>query len=127
MMDSVFTILFLIVLISLAETVAQVCFKSAVDRVQMPTRNLREMLALSWHLLFVLRIWIGMWTGLLILALWAIVLLHSELNFAFSLSSVHYIFIALASKFILKEPVNGKRWLGTILITIGITIVSLTH
>lgn len=125
--DSSLAILFLILLISLAETVSQTCFKSAVERVDMPTRNFREMLALSLRLLFVFRIWAGMWLGLATLGIWAIVLNHAELNFAFSLSSAHYIFIALSSKFILKEAVNGKRWLGTILIAIGITIVSYTH
>ena len=68
-----------------------------------------------------------MWLGLGVLGIWAVVLSNTELNFAFSLSSVHYIFIALSSKFILKERVEGKRWFGTVLITLGIAIVSFSR
>ena len=126
-LDSVVAILLLILLISLAETAAQTCFKSAVEKVDMPSETFGEMLALSMRLLFVFRVWVGMWLGLGVLGIWAVVLSHAELNFAFSLSSVHYIFIALSSKFILKERVEGKRWFGTVLITVGIAIVSFSR
>ena len=67
-----------------------------------------------------------MWLGLAILGLWIAVLGQADLNFAFSLSSIHYIFIALASKFILKENVSRSRWWATLMITVGIAIVSVS-
>jgi uncharacterized membrane protein len=39
---------------------------------------------------------------------------------------MHYIFIALASSLILKEKVEFKRWVGTILVVLGIILVTLT-
>jgi uncharacterized membrane protein len=39
---------------------------------------------------------------------------------------MHYIFIALASKLILKEGVGFKRWIGTILIVVGIILVTIS-
>lgn len=116
----------LVTLISLAETGAQVCFKTAVDKLNMPAHTLREMLLLSWRLLFFFRVWVGMWMGLAILGMWIAVLGMSDLNFAFSLSSIHYIFIALSAKFILKENVGRNRWLATLMITVGIAIVSVS-
>lgn len=116
----------LVTLISLAESAAQVCFKTAVDKLNMPAHTFREMLLLSWRLLFFFRVWVGMWMGLAILGMWITVLGMSDLNFAFSLSSIHYIFIALSAKFILKERVGRNRWLATLLITIGIAIVSVS-
>ena len=93
----------------------------------MPTATFKEMLMLSVRLLLIFRVWLGMWLGLAVFVLWSIVLSRAELNFAFCLSSAHYIFIALAGKFILKEKVGGKRWLGTLLIAVGIAIVSFTQ
>jgi len=39
---------------------------------------------------------------------------------------MHYVFIAFSSMLILKEKVGKKRWLGTLLIVIGIVLVSFT-
>ena len=119
-------VLLLITLICLAETVAQLCFKTAVERLDLPASNLRQMLMLSWRMLFYFRVWVGMWLGLAILAMWIAVLGMSDLNFAFSLSSIHYLFIALGAKFFLKEQVSAGRWWATLLIAVGIAIVSLT-
>jgi uncharacterized membrane protein len=116
----------MVALISLAETGAQLCFKTAVERLDMPASNFRQMLMLSWRLLFFVRVWIGMWLGLAILGLWIAVLKQSDLHFAFCLSSIHYIFIALGSKFVLKEHVSRNRWWATLMITIGIAIVSIS-
>ncbi len=116
----------MVTLISLAETGAQVCFKTAVEKLDLPANTLREMLMLSWRLLFFFRVWVGMWMGLAILGLWIAVLGMSDLNFAFCLSSIHYIFIALSSKFVLKENVGRNRWLATLMITVGIAIVSVS-
>jgi uncharacterized membrane protein len=54
------------------------------------------------------------------------VLSKADLNFAFSADSMHYIFIALASRFVLKEKLSSKRWLGTFCIITGIVLVSLS-
>ena len=124
--SSLALLLVLITLISLAETAAQVCFKSAIEKFSEPATTLREMLKLAWRLLFVFRVWVGFWLGLAALALWITVLSKADLNFAYSLSSIHYIFIALASQFILKEDVSRNRWGATLLITAGIVIVSFT-
>jgi drug/metabolite transporter (DMT)-like permease len=45
------------------------------------------------------------------------------LSFAFPLASLSYCGIALSSRFILKEPVSRRRWLGTALIALGVAMV----
>jgi drug/metabolite transporter (DMT)-like permease len=37
---------------------------------------------------------------------------------------MHYIFIAIASRSVLKERVGFKRWVGIIFIAIGIAVIS---
>jgi hypothetical protein len=120
------TVFVLVTLICLAETGAQLCFKTAVEKLDLPASTFKQMLWLSWRMLFYFRVWVGMWLGLAILGLWITVLGLSDLNFAFCLSSIHYVFIAIGSKFFLKEQVSAGRWWATGMITVGIAIVSLT-
>jgi uncharacterized membrane protein len=72
------------------------------------------------------KVWLGGLFALLSLCIWLFVLSKAELNFAFSVDSVHYIFIAFASRMILKEKVGFKRLAGTISIILGIILVSLS-
>jgi undecaprenyl phosphate-alpha-L-ara4N flippase subunit ArnE len=60
------------------------------------------------------------------LCIWLFVLSQVDLSFAFSADSMHYIFIAITSRFILKEKVCLKRWIGIVLIVVGIMVVSLS-
>lgn len=76
-------------------------------------------------LIVIPRIWIGFCFTVLSLCIWLFVLSKADLSFAFSADSMHYILIALVSKFILKEKVGSKRWLGTFLIITGIVLVSM--
>lgn len=48
------------------------------------------------------------------------------LNAAFPLTSLSYCGIALTGRFILKEPVSTRRWIGIALISIGAAIVGST-
>jgi uncharacterized membrane protein len=72
------------------------------------------------------RVWIGFLFSVLSLCIWLFVLSKADLNFAFSVDSMHYIFIAFASGLVLKEKVGFRRWAGTIFIIIGIILVTLS-
>jgi uncharacterized membrane protein len=72
------------------------------------------------------RLWLAGLFSLLSLCIWLFVLSKSDLNFAFSLDSMHYLFIAFASRLVLKEKVCFRRWLGTLLVVTGIVIVSIS-
>jgi uncharacterized membrane protein len=72
------------------------------------------------------RLWLGLAFSLVSLCVWLVVLSRADLNFAFSADSMRYIFIALASRFVLKEKMGTWRWLGTGLIVVGIVFVSIS-
>ncbi|MDP2941062.1 MAG: EamA family transporter, partial [Candidatus Omnitrophota bacterium] len=78
------------------------------------------------RLLRVRRVWLGSIFSLTSLCIWLYILSRADLNFAFSLGSMHYILIAFSSKIFLGEKVGLKRLSGTILIIIGIILVSLS-
>ncbi|MDD5477436.1 MAG: EamA family transporter [Candidatus Omnitrophica bacterium] len=127
MKANLFFILSLIALTSICDTISQIFLKSTINSLSFN---------FSWHLTRFVRfirnimltplVWVGLFFSTTSLCIWLFVLSKADLNFAFSADSMHYIFIALASKFILKEKVSWQRWLGILSIIIGIVFVSLS-
>ncbi len=120
-------ILFLIFLTSICDTINQLFLKSAINSLRVSlTANIVRILQFIIKLIRIPRVWIGFLFSILSLCIWLFVLSKADLNFAFSADSMHYIFIAFASRLVLKEKVEFRRWIGTIFIMIGIVLVSLS-
>jgi undecaprenyl phosphate-alpha-L-ara4N flippase subunit ArnE len=120
-------VFFLIVLTSLCDTINQLFLKSAINSLSLSSPvSVRKIIKFIIELIMVPRVWISFLFSLLSLCIWLFVLSKADLNFAFSIDSMHYIFIAFASRLVLKEKVGFKRWSGTIFIIIGIILVSLS-
>ncbi len=66
--------------------------------------------------------------GMLILAMLVrmAVLGVADLSFVLPLTAIGYVFAALLGRFFLHEEVSLERWLGTILIFVGVTVVGST-
>ena len=127
MKQSLIFILFLITLTSICDTINQLFLKSAINSLNISlTSNILKILRFILKLIMIPRVWIGFLFAVLSLCIWLFVLSKADLNFAFSADSMHYIFIALASRMVLKEKVGFKRWVGTALIIVGIILVSLS-
>jgi len=127
MREGLLIILFLIALTSVCDTINQLFLKSAVDSLSFsPSFNIIKIFKFIFQLLIKPRLWLGFVFSVISLCIWLLVLSKAELNFAFSADSMHYIFIALASRFILKEKITSLRWLGTGLIVAGIVLISLS-
>lgn len=119
--------LFMISLTSLCDTINQLFLKSAIDSLNFGGKfNFVRIFKFIFQLLIKPRIWLSFVFSVISLCIWLLVLSRADLNFAFSADSMHYIFIALASRFILKERFTSLRWLGTGLIVTGIVFVSLS-
>lgn len=126
MKQGLLVVLSLIALTSLCDTINQLFLKSAIDSLNFtPTFNIIKIFKFIFQLLIKPRLWIGFVFSLISLCIWLVVLSKADLNFAFSADSMHYIFIALASRFVLKERMGYRRWLGTGLIVVGIVFLSL--
>jgi uncharacterized membrane protein len=125
MQPHLFLILFLIALTSLCDTINQLFLKSTIGALKPPSFNIFLILKFIWGLIRMPRLWIGFIFSAISLCIWLFVLSKSDLNFAFSADSMHYIFIALASGLILKERIGRLRLIGTAVIIIGIILVSL--
>jgi drug/metabolite transporter (DMT)-like permease len=119
-------IILLIVATSICDTISQLFLKNSINSLSFNIRGIKKLFGFLIRLVIIPWVWVGFLFSILSLFLWLFVLSKVELNFAFSVDSMHYIFIAFASMLVLKERVGPGRWLGTILIVIGIALVSLT-
>ena len=77
--------------------------------------------------------WVGLGVLLLIcfLAAYSIALSWADLTYVLPATSLGYVLLALIAKFLLHEQVTTTRWLGIILISVGVGFVTrgpaLTH
>ncbi len=127
MREDLFFILFLILLTSVCDTINQLFLKSAINRLDVSlSGNIIKIIRFIIRLILMPRVWIGGIFSLLSLCTWLLVLGMADLNYAFSVDSMHYILIAFTSQFILKEKVCLRRWSGTIFIILGIVLASLS-
>lgn len=55
--------------------------------------------------------------------LWLLVLQRIPVSVAYPMLSLNFIFITLAARFIWREPVSLRHWLGVVLIIAGISIL----
>ncbi len=113
MREGLLIILFMIALTSLCDTANQLFLKSAIDSLNFPGKfDFRNIFKFIFQLLDKPLNWLCFVFSVISLGIWLLVLSKADLNFAFSADSMHYIFIALASRFILKEKFSHLRWLG---------------
>ena len=127
MKEGLLLVLSLIALTSLCDTINQLFLKSTIDSLKFrATLDVVKIFKFIFQLLIKPRLWIGFVFSLISLGVWLVVLSKADLNFAFSADSIRYVFIALASRFVLKEKMGTWRWLGTGLILVGIVFVSVS-
>ena len=119
-------IILLIVATSLCDTASQLFLKTSIDSLSFDINGVKKLFRFLFRLARVPRVWFSLLFSTLSLFIWLFVLSKADLNLAFSLDSMHYIFIAFGSHIFLKEKVGAKRWGGTILIVTGIVLVSLS-
>jgi transporter family protein len=72
------------------------------------------------------------WTlaGVCALAIWMVtdlaLLSRADLSFVLPVITTSYILIAIAGRFVLHERISGLRWLGILLISLGVLIAETT-
>lgn len=114
------TLLLLIASVA-CDVIGQVCFKLGVGRHDAVQAH---GIALLFRQLIGSR-WIAL--GVLVYAvefvLWFAALSRAPLSFAYPIAALSYAGVVLASRSILREYVSPRRWLGTVVIVIGVVLV----
>ena len=126
MQTNILFIIFLITLTCICDTVSQIFLKSSIDSIEQKTDSLKNIFKFIFQITRFKKVWFGFSFNILSLFMWLFVLSKADLNFAFPLDSMHYIFIGIASQIFLKEKLNSKRWTGISFIVAGIILISLS-
>ncbi len=70
--------------------------------------------------------WLGIGLGPLQLWVWTGILARTELSLAFPISSLCYPLTMVAAQLVFREQLGWEVWVGALLITLGVAIVSST-
>jgi len=119
-------VIFLIAGTSVCDTVNHLGLKVCADAVDFEVVGAGSVARFAWRILRMPLAWVSIGFSFLSLFIMLYALTMASLSLAFSLDSMHHVFIALASRFFLKESVSWRRWLGTASIMIGIVLVALS-
>jgi len=92
--------------------------------VNSPSVKINKIITLLINAFLNPRIIIGIGCYVLGMVLWLIVLSRVDLSFAYPLLGMSYILVVLSASVILKEDVSLQRWLGTLVIFLGVVIVA---
>lgn len=127
MKSSLLVVMSLIFFTSFCDTANQLLLKSSINSLNISNANsVGRILRFVFKLVLTPKVWASSLFAVLSLCIWLVVLSKADLNFAFSVDSMHYILIAAASGLILREKVGLIRWFGTVLIVFGIFLVVLS-
>ena len=115
----------LIFITDICDTISQLFLKSAINSSELHVNSIKRAIRLVIDLIKIPRVWIGFIFSVVSLTIWLYVLAKYDLNFAFSIDSMRYVLIALASVLILKEKIGALRWLGIFTVICGIMLVAI--
>jgi len=125
MKEHILLIIGLIAITDICDTVGQLILKSSINVLNWHVNSIMKALRLIVELLKIPRVWFGFCLSGISLVFWLVALTKADLNLAFSLDSMRYILISLASVIFLKEKVGKRRWAGIMFVVFGIILVAL--
>lgn len=71
--------------------------------------------------------WLAITVSIVFLSLWLYVLSYEDLSFAMPMTAMTYVFNAFLAGPLLNERLTAARWIGTIVIGIGVIVVSFSQ
>lgn len=86
--------------------------------------NLRGMLAAAYQALTTPKLVIGTFMLAIFFFLWLAVLSWEDLSVALPMQALNYVLVAFLSQYFLGEIVSPLRWAGTVLVCIGVIMIT---
>jgi len=122
-----FKILFLLIFSDILETAIHFFFKkSALAQTEISVVDFTSA-AIFLRAVFVSPfLWIGLLTVATVFIIWSTVLAKIDLSVAVPIASFSYILVPLVSIIFLHEQITALRWVGILLILLGVIFVSLS-
>jgi len=114
----------LILMAVLCASCGQLFLKRGMMQVGDITLRFRGIIPLSIKVFSSPLVWIGLISYGIGALLWLVVLSKTELSYAYPMVSISYIIVILGSIMLFNEDVSLLRWIGVILVCIGVCIVA---
>jgi drug/metabolite transporter (DMT)-like permease len=122
-----FKIFLFLIFIDILETFAQFCFKKSVLLVNgFQIQALRDILHFIIQVAPSPYLWFGLFSVVLIFAIWSTILSKIDLSVAVPVCSFSYITVPLVSLVFLHEKISALRWLGISIILLGVVLVAVS-
>lgn len=117
-----------LIIISIAIAAAgQLCLKAGMNEVGRITSDaFASPIGTFLRVTRVPMVWLGLFLYGLSAVFWMTVLSRVDLSFAYPMVGFSYVVVLLFSALLLGEQVSPLRWLGTLVIVLGIVLVTRT-
>ena len=120
-------IVFFILFAEIWNTVGQIFFKKAANRLQAPTlKNIKSYLAFLTQTFKMPGIWLGLGSLTLGILLWLMALAQGDLSLVYPIGSFQYILTLIAARIFLGERIDGMKLIGTLLVVFGIALITIS-
>lgn len=124
--DLTFTVVMLVAFSIVLDVVGQLCFKLGLDRLPELEGGFR--LSAFWGQVFnAPLLWCGIGAYTLEFFVWLEALSRAPLSLLFPAGALAYCGVVLVGKVVLGETVSRRRWLATLVITLGVMLVCAGH
>ncbi len=115
---------FLIVSTDVLDSISQLFMKKGLVATGIGSVNLSNALDFIWHNASSPMVWLGLLCYAFTFFIWIVVLCQVDLSVALPLGSTSYIMIPIIAIIFLKESISPLRWVGIVLVIMGIHFVS---
>ena len=116
----------LLAIIILAGALGDVYIAKGMKQVgEVRTLRLRELAWLGRRMVSNMAFLLGLLSMIAGFLAFLVILSWADLSFIIPATSLNFVLATLGAKVILKENINRLRWLGTVLVGLGVTLVSL--
>jgi uncharacterized membrane protein len=115
----------LVLAAEIAVTAGQILFKKGTGRLD--RQNFKKFETYFEFIKKILKIPV-IWAGLLLMGsglfFWLVALAGSDLSVVFPLGSMQYVLVLVASRLFLKEKIDRKKLIGTLLVMLGVIAIA---
>lgn len=118
------TIVVLVAFSIVLDVIGQLCFKMGLDRLPELEGGFR--LNAFWGQVFnAPLLWAGIGAYVIEFFVWLEALSRAPLSLLFPAAALAYCGVVLVGRLVLGETVSRRRWLGTLVITLGVMLVAI--
>jgi drug/metabolite transporter (DMT)-like permease len=113
-------------MLSLCGALGDICLAKGMQQVgALPVLHLRALLVLGCKMARNGAVWLALLCMSANFVTLVVVLSWADVSFIVPATSLHFVLATLGAKWLLHEPISRVRWCGTILVGLGVVVLTL--